>query len=183
MSAPEFVAWPKIHRLNRTIIITEKIDGTNAQIYISEDGQTMKAGSRNRWLSLDFDNYGFCAWVVEHQDELMKLGPGRHYGEWWGHGIGRRYNLLEKRFSLFNTERWQDGRDTRPACCGVVPILNEGVFSEVDVNGAIERLRTRGSIVSPGFMDPEGIVIYHHASKSLFKKLCENDAIAKGAQA
>lgn len=30
----EFVEFPKIPRLSRDIIVTEKIDGTNAQIYL-----------------------------------------------------------------------------------------------------------------------------------------------------
>ena len=32
-----FVSFPKISRLNRSVIITEKIDGTNAGIYIPEN--------------------------------------------------------------------------------------------------------------------------------------------------
>ncbi len=34
----EFKEFPKIARLTRDCIITEKIDGTNASIYISENG-------------------------------------------------------------------------------------------------------------------------------------------------
>ena len=34
----EFLEFPKMARLSREIIITEKIDGTNAQILITEDG-------------------------------------------------------------------------------------------------------------------------------------------------
>jgi hypothetical protein len=36
---PEFAGFPKISRLSRDCIITEKIDGTNAQILITEDNQ------------------------------------------------------------------------------------------------------------------------------------------------
>ena len=59
---PEFQKFPKIPRLNRGIIITEKIDGTNAQILITEDGQIFP-GSRKRWLQQTGrgDNYGFRA--------------------------------------------------------------------------------------------------------------------------
>lgn len=35
----EFHEFPKIARYSRPIIITEKIDGTNAQICISDDGK------------------------------------------------------------------------------------------------------------------------------------------------
>ena len=177
---PPFEPFPKIPRLTRECVITEKLDGTNAQVFISDDGLTMKVGSRNRWLSLDQDNYGFCAWAVEHQDELMKLGPGRHYGEWWGLGIQRGYGLTEKRFSLFDVHRWGPGRQELPACCGVVPLISDGMFSEMSTNDAIALLKERGSLAVPGYMNPEGIVIYHSASKQLFKKLIENDHLPKG---
>ena len=35
----EFTKFPKIPRLNRDMIITEKIDGTNAQIYVAEQAE------------------------------------------------------------------------------------------------------------------------------------------------
>ena len=103
----EFREFPKIARLSREMIITEKIDGTNAQILITEDGQIL-TGSRNRWITPQDDNYGFAKWVEENKQEILKLGVGRHFGEWWGGGIQRGYNLPkgEKRFSLFNVSRW-----------------------------------------------------------------------------
>lgn len=103
-----FVEFPKLARAARQCIITEKIDGTNAQVYISDDGFTMKVGSRTRWITPQDDNFGFAAWVEANREELMKLGPGRHYGEWWGSGIQRAYGLPkgERRFSLFNVSRW-----------------------------------------------------------------------------
>ena len=109
---PEFVAFPKIPRLVRDIIITEKIDGTNASVYVGEDGQVM-AGSRSRWITPTDDNFGFAKWVAANADELRTgLGIGTHYGEWWGAGVQRKYGLTEKRFSLFNVSRWAE---TRPA--------------------------------------------------------------------
>lgn len=41
----EFQEFPKMARLSRDIIITEKIDGTNAQLLITEDGDLI-VGSR-----------------------------------------------------------------------------------------------------------------------------------------
>ena len=37
MSDLTFEAWPKIARLNRDCIITEKIDGTNAAVIVTDD--------------------------------------------------------------------------------------------------------------------------------------------------
>jgi hypothetical protein len=177
-NAPEFVPFNKIARLSRGCVITEKIDGTNAQIYIGEDGLVL-AGSRNRWITVEADNYGFARWVIEHRAELSRLGPGRHFGEWWGAGIQRRYGLTEKRFSLFNAGRWSNNPD-RPACVSVVPVLYAGTFTDQAVEDAIRSLRENGSAAAPGFMRPEGVVVYHAASRTLFKKTIENDEQPKG---
>ena len=106
MTMTEFQEFQKIARLSRNCSITEKIDGTNACIYIGEDGEFL-TGSRTRWITPEDDNYGFAKWALAHKDELMALGPGRHFGEWWGSGCQRGYGLTngEKRFSLFNTSR------------------------------------------------------------------------------
>jgi hypothetical protein len=178
VAGPAFEAFPKIPRLSREIVITEKIDGTNAQVWISEDGTTMKVGSRNRWLSLESDNFGFCKWAEENREELFKLGPGRHFGEWWGLGIQRGYGLNEKRFSLFNVGRWT--AENLPACCRVVPKLYEGPFDQKEVDVIVAHLAYDGSNAAPGFMTPEGIVIYHTASKQLFKKTLVDDEKPKG---
>lgn len=127
MNAPIFTPFPKTPRLFREVIVTEKIDGTNATIAIfespdgsfpdncicgwSKDGSSyfyMMAGSRTRWITPDKDNHGFATWVSDNDSELMKLGVGIHRGEWWGSGIQRGYGLQkgEKRLSLFNTVRW-----------------------------------------------------------------------------
>lgn len=173
----DFEPFNKIARLTRECVVTEKIDGTNAQIFIDEDG-SIRAGSRKRWITPQDDNFGFARWVAEHEDELIELGPGRHYGEWWGLGIQRGYGLTEKRFSLFNTARWADD-SVRPACCGVVPTLYQGTFNTNAVNLALLRLRDQGSEAAPGFMDPEGVVVFHLASRQLFKKTLDNDALPK----
>src|SRR5258706_10163296 len=101
-----FESFDKIARYSRDCTITEKIDGTNGCIYVSEDGLEIMAGSRSRWITPKEDNFNFARWVEENREELLKLGPGRHFGEWWGCGIGRRYGIDGKRFSLFNTFRW-----------------------------------------------------------------------------
>ena len=187
-----FVVFPKISRLNRSVIITEKIDGTNAGIYISdaaylEDGgidtSQVFASSRKRWITVDDDNFGFARWVRDHSDDLLTLGPGMHFGEWYGAGIQRGYGLTEKRFALFNTTRWMDGRQPRPMCCGVVPILMQQMMDRLNIPQVVEFLRTEGSVIVPGFMDPEGIVIYHSASRDSYKITIENDEVPKSQTA
>ena len=46
----QFEAFAKIPRFFRDVTISEKIDGTNAQVFVSEDG-TVMAGSRSRWIT------------------------------------------------------------------------------------------------------------------------------------
>jgi hypothetical protein len=126
-----FREFPKIARLYKgNIVVTEKIDGTNGQIYIvngecpdalatievDADSTTgtesllysIFAGSRSRWLSRGKgDNFAFAHWVAENAYALATgLGEGRHFGEWWGRGIQRGYNQADRNFSLFNVGRW-----------------------------------------------------------------------------
>lgn len=169
-----FEEFCKIPRLKRGCVITEKIDGTNAQVHITDEGEFL-VGSRTRYITPKDDNYGFAKWAMAHQEELRLLGPGRHFGEWWGSGCQRGYGLLngEKRFSLFNVGRWKD--QPLPACVGLVPVLYEGPFSSDIVDAAIENLRVNGSKAAPRFMKPEGIIIYHAAARSMFKVTLEKD--------
>lgn len=172
----EFVSFEKIARYSRDIVITEKIDGTNAQILITDDGDIF-AGSRNRFITPDADNFGFAGWVDSNKAALLNLGPGRHFGEWWGSGIQRRYGLEEKRFSLFNVHRWNN--ETPPDCCYVVPVLYSGNNTELAVMDALRSLAENGSRAAPGFMNPEGVMIYHTAARIYFKKTIEGDEVPK----
>lgn len=208
----EFRAWPKIARLYRDIVVTEKIDGTNAAIGIvplddhsggdrsatllmSPDDTVycVYAQSRSRVISPEDDNHGFARWVRDHAEALTSvLGPGLHFGEWWGSGINRGYGLPkgERRFSLFNTSRWSaesfeiDHQCERiPPELGVVPILYQGEFSTLAVKGAMEQLRLGGSVAALQFMRPEGVVVYHTAANAMFKATLEDDEMPKALAA
>ena len=195
MNDEQFTAFPKMARLQREVIVTEKIDGTNAQVYITDDGK-MLFGSRTRWIIPGDDNFGFAKWATDHKDELMQLGPGRHFGEWWGRGIQRNYGLEERRFSLFNVSRWclhnetpkaiptADPRtikmqDMLPACCHLVPVLRCGINLTTIADSALYELFQRGSLAAPGFMRPEGIVVFHTAGNVGFKMILDNDGVPK----
>ena len=143
---------------------------------ISKEGLYMFAGSRKRWLTPDkqWDNYGFAQWVKENSEELFKLGEGRHFGEWWGKGINRGYGMPDNKFHLFNVAKW-GSNEVRPSCCGVVPVIYEGIFDTHWISEALRSLHVNGSIVAPGYMNPEGIVIFHKASSQLFKKTIVGD--------
>lgn len=178
MTRPDFVPFPKIPRLLRDAVISEKIDGTNASITITEDGDVFPA-SRTRWLAVGDDNFGFAAWAEANRQDLLLLGPGQHFGEWWGKGIQRGYGLNERRFSLFNVTRWADDA-VRPPCCHVVPVLYHGHFTTTDVSQALWRLHLEGSFAAPGYMNPEGVVVFHTAGNKPFKVTLDNDGFPKG---
>lgn len=87
----DFVPFPKIPRLKREVCVTEKIDGTNAQVNIR--------------------------------------------------------------------------------------VINDPL---INVSAVMEKLRTLGSVAAPGFMKPEGIIVYHSAARSYFKMTLEKDSEPKG---
>jgi len=181
--AVDFLAWPKTPRLFRDMIITEKIDGTNGAIIITDDGR-VAAQSRNRLVTpgKTSDNYGFARWVYENAGELADvLGPGRHFGEWWGSGIARGYGLTlgEKRFSLFNVDRYAPLDLQNVDGLGTVPVLLRHTFNTGLVHSLLEKLAEDGSVAAPGFMKPEGIIVYHSQSMQVFKVLLENDHLPK----
>lgn len=174
---PEFKEFPKIARLNRPCIITEKIDGTNGCIIVTEDG--VWAQSRNRVLAQDTDPFGFALWVEQNKGVLRDiLGAGYHFGEWCGRGIQRNYGMDVRRFALFNVDRWNEV----PLCEGLttVPVLYRGLFTTEAVLDALLSLRVDGSKFVPGFAKPEGVVIYHEAAQTGFKVTLERDEERKG---
>lgn len=183
----EFKPWPKIGRLNRDMIVTEKIDGTNGCVIIEldEEGEFhVSAQSRSRIITPEQDNHGFAKWVAANRTDLITtLGVGYHFGEWWGSGIQRGYGLPrgEKRFSLFNVKRWAQQNHTEPWVDGldVVPVIYEGLFSSEYVNEIVASLDEFGSYAAPGFLRPEGVIVYLPQSNTLFKVTVENDGLPK----
>jgi len=199
----EFKAYPKTPRLFRDVVVTEKIDGSNAGIQIipvsdgvngpdicwsaTEDTKMrVVAQSRKRIIVPGDDNFGFAKWVQENQVGLAThLGEGTHYGEWWGSGIQRGYGLPkgEKRFSLFNVKRWGQVDLTAVPGLHVVPTLYEGPFDQDVINSLVDELRRDGSF-APGLLNrgfhAEGVIVFHSASGQVYKVLCENDEIPKG---
>jgi hypothetical protein len=168
--ATNFESFPKIPRYKGVgVVITEKIDGTSAQVYIDDEGN-LWVGSRSRWITPQDDNYGFARFVLDHEEQCRQLGPGRHFGEWWGCGIQRGYNEREKIFSLFNIHRADDVSETT-GCDRIrtVPVLYEGPFTDFIVAETMRTLAENGSVASPKYVRPEGIVIYFPSARTRFK--------------
>ena len=182
----EFEGFAKIPRLTKGFHLSEKIDGTNAQIYIGQinaegfigtpvdmdydRGLFMFAGSRKRYITPEDDNFGFARWCLDNAEELYKLGPGRHFGEWFGPGIQKNpLNVSEKRLAMFNP-KWID---QGPECIEVVPQL--GLVTHDQIDEALRNLYDSGTQVKGGEGEAEGIMLYHEASQQIYKRTFHND--------
>lgn len=160
----DFNPYPKIPRLeNLKMWVTEKIDGTNAQVTVVE-GTITQMGSRNRPITAEDDNHGFAAWVEANRAALEAVLPdGTHYGEWAGPGIQGNPLKLERRcWFLFRALP-----DTHPDCLDaaeavglrVAPILYVGTLNTDVALLVAERLHKTGSAVSGATGRPEGVVV------------------------
>lgn len=164
-----FKAWPKIPRLeNEVYHITEKIDGTNACIAIVDNN--IFAQSRTRIITPMDDNFGFATWVHAHRHQLKdELGEGYHYGEWWGQGINRGYGLDHKRFSLFNPTKHSE-------LCYNVPLLSD-ISDSLSLEHRLfhwkEQFKLNGSYAAPGYMRPEGLIVYAEKAKAYWKVIID----------
>ena len=168
----EHKKFDKIYRYQeQKVVVTEKIDGTNGLVFVDLETDTVNAGSRNRWITPEDDNYGFAQWVEENREDLKSLGDGYHYGEWWGQGIQRLYNMDRKVFSLFNALRWSD---ERPECCNVVPLIFCGTMSEYDL--AFEKeLKSSCSHATREYSviydNPEGYILWLAGTQKYMKHI------------
>lgn len=200
---PPFPGEAKSYRLNRTVQVTEKIDGTHAVIQVMEDGRVF-AGSKKQWRQPGkTDNFGFAGWVQERADYLADvLGPGVHRGEWYGQGIQRNYGLKEKRLALFNPDRYltrwaEQGREGYQVVAemngiDLVPVLFDGELLDFfaptfgdssEFYDTMHHLEREGSQLrtAPGFRPVEGIVVYHQASGTALKYTLDKNDAHKGA--
>ncbi len=90
-----------------------KLDGTNGTVWADEDG-TVHAGSRNRELSVEDDNAGFCKHVLTSD----AMEPIRRFcvehpsfvvcGEWLGGKAGHIKQYLKREFWVFDVHYKQD---------------------------------------------------------------------------
>ena len=201
----EFVKWASIPRLSKeTMTVTEKIDGTNSAIRIrptsaandctdalptiavSDDTMyNVWVQSRNRFISpgKSTDNAGFAGWVNDNLDQLVTiLGPGDHYGEWWGSGIQRGYSQKDKHFSLFNARRWLELLNTTEPYEGLnlhtVPLLYTGSYDGAKVQELRQNLIDNGTTLTKNFR-AEGMIIELREIGAKYKVLCENDEVHK----
>lgn len=208
MAELTFEKWPSIPRwANDTVTITEKIDGTNAAVIIlpyhidheplvqdeyakvyADGGNlptayTFAVQSRKRFIKpgKDTDNAGFAGWAFERAPELIStLGYGKHYGEWWGRGIQRGYDLDHKKFSLFSPWRYDTVDASKVEDLDIVPTLfSGGVEGYLAISIILATLEKEGSKAAPGFMRPEGLIVQSALTGAKYKAFTWDDGIPK----
>lgn len=90
-----------------TCHVFPKLDGTNASVWMDDEGN-IKAGSRNRELTLEKDNAGFYAWVLENEDWFKSFFRETNvnntlYGEWLvPHSLKTYRDDAWRRFYVFD---------------------------------------------------------------------------------
>lgn len=198
----EFKSWGSTPRENKNKTITEKIDGTNACLVIT-NGKVI-AQSRKRIITPEDDNYGFARWAYENAGALMDtLGYGYHYGEWYGEGIQKNPLGIEgKRFALFHPTKYNEGNGyilEKVDGLETVPLLHHGQCDVWTIPNIMQDLDTYGSKVKgakttpvyiPGTDEfffnqaarPEGIIIWNNETRTRTKMLLDNDAFHKWEQ-
>lgn len=110
----EFQKYQHIERLGTTetegiefgvCYVFPKIDGSNGSIWLKDNGE-IGCGSRNRELTLDNDNQGFMAKVLQDENikEFLTIYPNlRLYGEWLiPHTLKTYENSAWRKFYVFD---------------------------------------------------------------------------------
>lgn len=161
--------------------IFPKLDGTNASTWF-EDGN-VSSGSRNRKLSIESDNAGFCAYVATKPNiqEFHRVFPHlRLNGEW----------LVPHSLKTYRDEAWQDfyvfdvydhSEDkyvTYDVYKGILDLYNINYIAPLCIikNPSYESLLKEAEnnryLIKDGEGIGEGIVIKNYEFKNRFGRVC-----------
>ena len=185
MIAEEYKKYQHVEKLGNTEVdgilfgdcyVFPKIDGTNAQVWF--DGINIRCGSRNRELSLDNDNAGFMAWVMDNQDikGMCMMNPDcRFFGEWLvPHSLKTYREDSWRRFYIFDVFRnekhvpydeYKEFLKDYPTIDYIAPIriiknpTEENIFRTLDENNFL---------IEDGKGNGEGVVIKNYEFTNRF---------------
>lgn len=162
---------------NGMCYVFPKIDGTNASLWW-DDG--LKAGSRNRELSLDNDNAGFMAWAVNEpsfRDLFREYPQLRLYGEWLvPHTLKTYHESAWRNFYVFDVISGDDylhyddyskilsthGIEYIPPICRVENPTYERLIAQLEKNDYL---------IEDGKGTGEGIVIKNYDYRNKFGRI------------
>lgn len=155
------------------VYVFPKLDGTNASVWLDSNGQ-VQCGSRNRVLTPERDNHGFCAWVNSDDDKavalvsLLQACPNLVvYGEWLVPHTLRSYREdAWRRFWIFDVFNHLTGRylgfdDYSPAMIadGLDVVAPLCVISYPSKAQLLAQVETNTYLVQDGAGVGEGVVL------------------------
>lgn len=128
--------------LNGKVYVFSKIDGTNCSVWLADSG-SIKVASRNRVLTLDFDNAGSCAYVLandKYKNYLEKHPNHRLFGEWLvPHTIRCYEDTAWNKLYIFDVIEYDDeGNHRYLSYEEYVPLLEEFNIEYIPVTAILE---------------------------------------------
>lgn len=156
-----------------------KIDGTNSQLWW-EDGD-LKAGSRNRELSLDNDNAGFYAWALQQENIINFFLDNpylRLYGEWLvPHTLKTYRDDAWKNFYVFDVSILSGEEESLMHYNSYKPILERYGINYIPpicsiknptYEDLVQKLESNLFLIQDGKGSGEGIVIKNYNYKNKY---------------
>jgi len=186
----EFKKYQHVERFGTTEVegielgrcyVFPKIDGTNASLWFDNG---LKAGSRNRDLSLENDNAGFYNWAVKQNKfiEFFKAFPNlRLYGEWLvPHSLRTYREDAWRNFYVFDVcvDNGEDNSyhsfeeykllldDYKIDYISPIAIITNGSYEQF-----IKQLEKNVFLIQDGKGVGEGIVIKNYEYKNKFNRI------------
>lgn len=189
-----FVKYFHLERYSKTetkgieqgiIFIQSKLDGTCSSVWMDKDG--IKTGSRNRELTLDNDNQGFCRFIEENKslyEPLFTLLPNAIlFGEFLvPHTIKAYVKDAWKKFYVFDValQRGEEFSLLTPE--QYEPVLNSLGITYVptvakleNYEGSYEEFRDKVNyLIDPSIKgaSPEGLVIKNYGFINQYGRNC-----------
>jgi hypothetical protein len=163
-------------------LVFPKVDGTNGSIWL--DGGVVKAGSRNRELSVDKDNAGFYSYILSNskfKSYLEKHPTHRLYGEFLvPHTLKTYRDDAWRKFYVFDVviDRGEDGVEYIPYS------IYQDLLEEFDLdyipplciikNGSydnfIKSLEANNFLIKDGYGSGEGVVLKNYDFYNKYKR-------------
>jgi hypothetical protein len=155
-----------------TTYVFPKLDGTNASVWADED-YSIKAGSRNRELSLDSDNAGFYAAMLQDKQVgsyLLEYPYHILYGEWLvPHTVRTYVDTAWRKFYVFDVFNKLTGEfipfteyEERLKAYGLNYLAPLAIIKNGDINVFTQCLEKNTVLIKDGEGVGEGIVIKNY---------------------
>jgi hypothetical protein len=196
----EFYKYQHIERLGTTEVegidigtcyIFPKLDGTNSQVWFADE--LIRAGSRNRELTLDNDNAGFYNWAIENEKLIRlfaKYPDIKLYGEWLvKHTLTTYEDSAWREFYVFDAnigDRWLRYEEYLDICneFGISVIPPIAIIKNPSYERLVDLLEKNVYLIKDGEGAGEGIVIknYDYQNKygrQTWAKIVRNEFKAK----